>query len=106
MIKVTIITIIVALVESINIQSHDLVKLGLNPKIDSLDDCRLFYRGWLLAITCSSDALGMASSGQILVADIHSVFSQMEPNYYITNKQVSSIYNIYITGENSVQGSG
>lgn len=30
----------------------------------------------------------------------------MEPNYYITNKQISSVYNIHISGENLIEGSG
>ena len=84
--KLAIISIITALVGCSNIQTYDLFKLGVNPELDTLNSCDIFYRGWLLAISCSrNDAFGMVENGQLLVADIQSIMQKMEPNYYITN---------------------
>ena len=70
--RLAIVSIITGLVRSTNnVKNYDLIKLGMNPELENLNDCEIFYRGWLMAITCSrDDAFGMVGNGEILVTDI------------------------------------
>ena len=82
------------------------MRLGLNPELTDLNDCDTYYKGWLFAITCSTEeAFEIISPSNILIVDILSIIDGMQPNYYLTNEEAPSLSGLFITGENLEAGS-